>query len=196
MARPKEFDRQVALEHALNVFWEKGYEATSVGDLVDATGVQRQSLYDTFGDKHGLYRAALDLYETQIGGLLTQSLECGSTGGSPLSRLRRLFRMIASEASPGNRGCMIVNSAVERGLADETVIDSARKNVGGLERAFATVILEAQEAGEVPRSTSPRAAARVLVALFWGLRAMGRALPDPAWQRSVVDSALGLLTND
>ena len=62
MARPKEFDRDEALERALNLFREKGYEATSVGELVNAMGVQRQSLYDTFGDKHGLFRAALERY--------------------------------------------------------------------------------------------------------------------------------------
>jgi TetR/AcrR family transcriptional repressor of nem operon len=194
MARTKEFDRDVALERALDVFWEKGYEATSVADLVTATGVQRQSLYDTFGDKHGLYRAALDLYAARSAALL-QAVKGDGAGGSPLTRLRRVFRWVASDATPGNRGCMLVNSAVERGLCDEVVIEHARTGVGGFERALATVILEAQEAGEVPRSTPPKAAARMLVALFWGLRAMGRAVPDPAWQRSVVDSALGLLTN-
>lgn len=190
MARPKEFDRDVALERALDVFWEKGYEATSIADLVAATGVQRQSLYDTFGDKHGLFRAALDLYTTRIG-VLFQEL---TREGSPLTRLRRLFRWVASGATPGNRGCMLINSAVERGLCDELVIEHARAGVEGFERAVATMILEAQEAGEVPRSTAPKGAARMLVTLFWGLRAMGRAMPDPAWQRSVVDSALGLLT--
>jgi TetR/AcrR family transcriptional repressor of nem operon len=190
MARTKEFDRDVALERALDVFWEKGYEATSIADLVAATGVQRQSLYDTFGDKHGLFRAALDLYATRVGVLLQQF----SREGSPLTRLRRLFRSVASGATPGNRGCMLVNSAVERGLCDEVVIDHARAGIGGFERALATMILEAQEAGEVPRSTPPKGAARMLVTLFWGLRAMGRAVPDPAWQRSAVDSALGLLT--
>src|SRR5450432_4342837 len=69
MARIKEFDPDVALERALDVFWEKGYEATSIADLVSATGVQRQSIYDTFGDKHRLFRAALDRYAALRGAL-------------------------------------------------------------------------------------------------------------------------------
>lgn len=193
MARPKEFDRDVALGRALDVFWEKGYEATSIADLVAATGVQRQSMYDTFGDKQALFRAALDLYNTRSAAAF-QALQGESA--SPLARLRCVFRSIASEATPGNRGCMLINSAVERGLCDERVIDCARTSNARLERAIATMILAAQEAGEVPPGTSPKTAARVLVTLLWGLRAMGRAVPDPAWQRSVVDSALGLLAND
>src|SRR3954453_23402261 len=115
MARTKEFDREAALELALNLFWKQGYEATSIGQLVDATGVQRQSLYDTFTDKHGLYVAALDLYAQRISASLRETL---SGRGSPLTRLRRVFRSVASEG----KGCMLVNSAVERGLADQAVI--------------------------------------------------------------------------
>jgi TetR/AcrR family transcriptional repressor of nem operon len=192
MARPKEFDREEALERALGVFWEKGYEATSVGDLVEATGVQRQSLYDTFGDKHGLFRAALERYAQSRAAQL-ETLECEGAGGSPLARLRRVFRALTSGSGPARRGCLVINSAVERGLTDEVVIEHARTNVGGLERVFATLILEAQQAGEVPKTTSPKAAGRLLVSLFWGLAAMGRALPDPTWQRSVIDGALGLI---
>ena len=193
MARPKEFDRDEALERALKLFWEKGYEATSIGDLVNAMGVQRQSLYDTFGDKHGLFRAALERYG-QLRAERLQSMECEiAPGGSSLAKLRRVFRALTSSSGPDDRGCLVINSAVERGLVDEAVAEHAKASVNGLERLFATLILEAQQAGEVPKTTSPKTAGRLLVTIFWGLGALGRALPDAAWQRSVVDGALGLI---
>ncbi len=193
MARTKEFDPDIALERALGVFWEKGYEATSIADLVTATGVQRQSIYDTFGDKHGLFRAALDRYAARYAGA-AQALRDPSGGASPLGRLQRVFRMVADEAEPGNRGCMLISSAVERGRCDDMVVSHARAAVASLEKALVATIREAQDAREVPPGVNPRAAARVIVTLVWGLRAMGRAIPDRAWQRSVVDGALGLVT--
>src|SRR5262249_38606558 len=74
MARPKEFDRDAVLDRAVELFWAKGYEATSLGDLVESLGVGKQSLYDTFGDKHALYLAALDRYCEKYGGLPSDPL--------------------------------------------------------------------------------------------------------------------------
>src|SRR5260370_35536195 len=74
MARPREFDRDEALKRALAVFWEKGYEATSTDDLIRAIGIGRQSMYDTFGDKHQLYLEALRLYEANTGAALFKRL--------------------------------------------------------------------------------------------------------------------------
>ena len=101
MARRKEFDRDEALHKAMEVFWSRGYEATSVGDLVEHMGINRQSLYDTFGDKHSLYLAALDRYREVEGRKLFELLSvqedaCSSpspveyiTGAtSPYSKLR------------------------------------------------------------------------------------------------------------
>src|ERR1700721_991383 len=74
MARPKEFDRDRALKKAMDVFWQQGYEATSTDDLVRAIGIGRQSMYDTFGDKHQLYVEALRLYEANTGAALFKRL--------------------------------------------------------------------------------------------------------------------------
>src|SRR5215208_4537603 len=88
MARHKEFDREEALQRAMEVFWSRGYEAASVGDLVKHMGINRQSLYDTFGDKHTLYLAALDRYREVEGRKLFELLE----RPGPVKRaLRQLF---------------------------------------------------------------------------------------------------------
>ena len=81
MARTKEFDQEQALDAAMNLFWERGYEATSIQDLVEATGVQRQSLYDTFGSKHELFLQSLMRYQTLDGHQLSELIKRHAPGG-------------------------------------------------------------------------------------------------------------------
>jgi TetR/AcrR family transcriptional repressor of nem operon len=88
MARPKEFDKDEALQKAMNVFWCRGFEATSMQDVVDAMGIKRQSLYDTFGGKHQLYLAALDRYRAEQDAKLLALL---GTPGPVKEKLRKLF---------------------------------------------------------------------------------------------------------
>ncbi|MEZ4295013.1 MAG: TetR/AcrR family transcriptional regulator [Polyangiaceae bacterium] len=191
MARPKEFDRDEALDRALAVFWSKGFEATSVQDLVEATGVQRQSLYDTFGDKGALYLSALTRYaETSEG--WARSLE--KPVGSPLSLLRKTFHQVATESAADPRGCFIVSAAQERACSAPEVKECVHGSIQRMERAFVALIKQAQAAGEVPASVSPRATARTLVTMLWGFRAMARGEASESWLRSVVDHVLGLIT--
>src|ERR1051326_3516607 len=112
MARHKEFDREEALQKAMEVFWERGYEATSIQDLVEQMGINRQSLYDTFGDKHALYLAALDHYREVEGGKMFKLLE---RQGSVKKTLRKLFGGVV-ECSVGGghrRGWFLGNAMSE-----------------------------------------------------------------------------------
>src|SRR6266852_1410049 len=95
MARPKEFDRDQALQKAMEVFWSRGYEAASIQDLVKHMGINRQSLYDTFGDKHALYLQALDRYREVEGRKLLELLE---RPGSVKKSLRQLFEGVVEGA--------------------------------------------------------------------------------------------------
>ena len=109
MARTREFDREEALDRAMHVFWDKGYEATSLSDLLDAMGIARQSLYDTFGDKHALFLEALDRYETHRLGQLQSCLE---TAPSVTRAFRDMFEGLVDESeSVKRRGCMGVSAA-------------------------------------------------------------------------------------
>ncbi len=190
MARPKEFDREEALGRALDLFWEKGYEATSIQDLVERTGVQRQSLYDTFGDKHALYLAALQRYAE---GADAWASRIAKPPASPLAHLKETFMGVAEESAESCRGCMVMNAAAELGGQDRAVDACVQTNLAKMEQGVATLIRLAQKAGEVPKRVSPTGAARTLVTLLWGMRAMAKSHPDRGWLRSVVEHAVGSL---
>jgi TetR/AcrR family transcriptional repressor of nem operon len=190
VARQKEFDRDAALERALAVFWARGYEATSIQDLVDATGVQRQSLYDTFGDKHGLYMAALRRYSEDVAGQLAA---LARPAARPLRLLRDFFLASVDDCTGPGRGCMLMQATAERVPADAAVDAVARAGLADLEAAFVALLGHARAAGAVPAKLDARATARSLVALLWGLRTVGRANRDRAWLQGVVDHGLAAL---
>lgn len=190
MARPKEFDREEALGRALEVFWEKGYDGTSVQDLVERTGVQRQSLYDTFGDKHALYLQALRRYGE---GASAWGRALAKPPSSPLEHLRATFLAVARESCETSRGCMMMNAATERAAVDEDVSACVKASLEEMEQALTTLVRLAQRAGEVPKSVSASAAARSLVTLLWGMRSIAKTHPDATWLRSVVDHSVGVL---
>ena len=109
MARPREFDVDEALDRATEVFWKRGYEATSVQDLVDALGVNRASLYGTFGDKAGLFSAVLDRYGEQVNGAIARELAPPASGAEAIRGwFRALIRMATRPAGP--RGCLVIGS--------------------------------------------------------------------------------------
>ena len=112
MARTKEFDPDTVLRAALDLFWERGYEATSMADLVEHLGIARASIYATFGNKHDLYLKALDRYGELVDPDLLRGL---AQPGPVLPAVRALVERFAREASEdgGRRGCFIVNAAVE-----------------------------------------------------------------------------------
>src|SRR5712692_10611500 len=112
MARHKEFDRDEALHKAMEVFWSRGYEAASIQDLVKHMGINRQSLYDTFGDKHALYLQALDRYREVEGRKLFELLE---RPGPVKEVLRELFERVVegSLCDRERRGCFIGNAMSE-----------------------------------------------------------------------------------
>src|SRR5215831_79435 len=114
MARPKDYDRDDVLLGARDLFWEQGYEATSITELEERTGLNRSSLYHEFGSKYGLFEAALDCYADRVIAMLFADLRDESarldTVASLFTRLAEAFR---SEAAVSTRGCLMVNSIAE-----------------------------------------------------------------------------------
>ena len=177
MARPKQFERDDVLEKAMQLFWSKGYERTSMQDLVEAMGINRGSLYDTFGDKDALYQLALARYcETESARVLT---EIGTETASPKSAIRRYFDWIIDTAMNGNeRGCFISNTVAEFGLANNAIAATAQKGVVRTESAFRLLVEQARHTGEISRRNDPAALARYLTSSLNGLRLMARSTTD------------------
>ncbi len=192
VGRPKEFDPQQALGRAMEVFWARGYEATSVRDLLDAMGINRGSLYDTFGDKHALFTAAIDHY----GRTQTAKLEETLAGpGSPLANIRKvLSRMGGTGGGSGTcRGCLATNTIVELAPHDPPVAETARCLLRRIEKAFERALDRALAARELPRGTDTRARARFLTSTAQGLVVMSKARASRAQIKDTVDLAVAAL---
>ncbi len=192
MARTKEFDPDVALRAALALFWERGYEATSMADLVEHLGVARASIYATFGGKHELYLKALDRYGELIHPTLLTGL---SQPGPALPAVRALVERFACESASegGRRGCFVVNTAVELAPHDPPAARRVQASWDYLEAALTSALIRAQAQGELAEGKDPQALARCLLVLMQGLRVIGKAATEPQRLRDAAAQALVLL---
>jgi len=192
MARHKEFNRDEALHKAMEVFWQRGYEAASIQDLVGHMGVNRQSIYDTFGDKHALYLQALDRYREVEGRRLVELLE---RPGSVKRSLRQLFGEVVDTAVSDrkHRGCFMVNATSElAGRCKETAARTCG-NMATMEEAFYRALLRGRREGEIKGVQDPRAAARFFYCMLQGLILMAKARQDRQALNDVVKVTLSVL---
>ena len=193
MARTKEFDPEAALQSALELFWRRGYEATSMTDLVEHLGVGRASIYATFGNKRELYLKAMDRYaETRDPSLLAEL----SQPGPALPPVRAIVRRYAAEAAHEQLralGCLVTNTAAELAPHDAAATRLVERNWDQLEAVLRSALVRAQAQGELPADRDPLALARLLLVLMQGLRVVGRASGDPARVRDAAEQALTLL---
>ena len=175
----------------MTVFWEQGYDATSTDDLLQAMGIGRQSMYDTFGDKHRLYIEALQRYQAEYGARLLERLYATS---SPLSALREVLLAVANE-TPGERarGCLAVNATMELAHADSEVASIVRTSEMLCQAALERVVREAKRTGELSSAVDERSAGRFLFTTVQGLRVSAKAGLSPAALRDVAEFALKAL---
>ncbi|MEO1084832.1 MAG: TetR/AcrR family transcriptional regulator [Acidobacteriota bacterium] len=185
--RPKTFDRDEALEAALAVFWEKGFGGTAIGDLTGAMGIGRQSLYDTFGDKHSLYLEALRRYGDFRVGAAKDVLE--APDGTPFENLEAFFGLWKAEAMECTAGCMMVNGSTELGATDMAAARVLEKAMARIEGLVRELFERARAAGELSDLGTPRTFARLVMDAGHGLAARSRLGLD----EDDVDDTLGLL---
>jgi TetR/AcrR family transcriptional repressor of nem operon len=171
MVRPKEFDRDVAVERAMSVFWTKGYAATSTDDLLQARKIGRQSLYDTFGDKKRLYVETLERYQRES---VAGHIERLRSGASPLAGIEALLvGLVSADGSRRKMGCMGVNAVSEFGNTDIDLVKLRTRSSGLLHKVVIERLRAAQDAGEIGRSVED--AARFVAMTMLGLQVAARA---------------------
>src|SRR5258706_9518446 len=185
MARQKEFNRDEVLHKAMEVFSTRGYERASIQDLVEHMGINRQSIYDTFGDKHGLFLEALDRYREMQGRKVFAVLE---RPGSMKKNLRQLFEeaVARSLSAEGRRGCFVGNSMSElAGRCEETAIRTCN-SVASAEKMFQKALRRGKEQGELRRGSDTSAGARFLFNNLHGLLLIAQATRDRMLVNDVV----------
>ncbi|WP_067134816.1 TetR/AcrR family transcriptional regulator [Microtetraspora malaysiensis] len=192
MARTKEFDPDAALQKALELFWERGYEATSMADLVQHLGIARASIYATFGGKHDLYVKAFERYQETRDPTVVEAL---SQPGPALPAVRSLVEAYVEETlcDERRRGCMVVNAAVEVMSRDPQIARRVEASWDYLETALTSALTRARAQGEISDDKDPRALARFLLVVMQGMRVLGRAHPDPGRLRDAAAQALAVL---
>ncbi|MYT32431.1 MULTISPECIES: TetR/AcrR family transcriptional regulator [unclassified Streptomyces] len=192
MGRPKQFDPDAAVEQAMQVFWRKGYAATTPQDLVDALGIGKGSLYHAFGSKHALFERALVRYRDDQAQALIAMLE---QSGPAKERLRDALRLLVvmDLGDPDRRGCLAVNVAAELSGADETATELVRRMFDRTEGAFRALIEEGQRAGEIAPDRDARAIGSMLLATVVGLRLLARVAEGPERLTRVIEATLDVL---
>lgn len=192
MARPREFDEAAALDAAIQCFWSRGYEATSVRDLADAMGIVGPSLYNTFGDKRTLYRQALERYVERG---FCDRVRRFESQLAPRAAIGAFFDEIIemSLADDQRKGCMIVNSALELAPHDAEFQAALAVVLRDMEAFFHRCVKAGQDAGAINASLPADDLARMLLGLLMGLRVLARSRPEPELLRGLVRPALTLL---
>ena len=192
MARHKEFDRDEALQKAMEVFWSRGYEAASIQELIKHMGINRQSLYDTFGDKHALYLQALDRYREVEGRKLFELLE---RPGSMKKNLQQLFKGVVEGAlcEGERRGCFMGNAMSELAGRCKATAVRACSNMAAMEDGFYRALLRGKKDGEFKGVLDLRAVARFLYSSLQGLLLMAKATQDRRKLEDVVKVTLSVL---
>lgn len=191
MPRPREFDRTEVLDRALELFWHRGYEATSMQDLVDAMGIHRGSLYGTFGDKRALFLAALRRYdEVWISSFVAPLSEAGPVRPA----IRRILEEAGCAATDGaRRGCLAINSAVELAPHDPELARRVGSMFSRVEEVLRRALERGRQAGELSAEIDPGALARFLLSVLHGLRVLARAGAEPEALRDTVEVAMRTL---
>ena len=188
MARPQQYDRQAVLQAAQQLFWNKGYQATSVADLQQATGLKPGSLYQAFGNKEGLLQEVLDYYGSSSLAFIDQ-LQADSDNVSAVLRgfLRAQIRRSCGDCP---QGCLLVNSLLEFHGCEPELETGVKQQLQRIQQRFETLIEQGRQRGEFPAAINSAQQATALMAAVWGIGVSGRMQPDPVYLQQFADHVL------
>lgn len=192
MPKVKLFDQQEILEKAMELFWKKGYHATSMQELVSHLGISRSSIYDTFGGKKQLFELTFQRYrETNLKGTTNflQNQTNVRTG------FRLLFEMGINESinDVDNKGCFVINTTSELLPDDEVMQKVLKKNKTAFENIFYKFLLRGEQSGEIPKDKDLKAIASLLFTLYNGIKLIAKVQPNRKKLLAIVDTGLLVL---
>lgn len=191
VGRPKQFNRDQVLDRAMQVFWAVGFDAASLPELTKQMGISRQSLYDTFGSKRGLYISAIEHYrDTQ----LSQALCLLEREGSRLENVRGVvafFEELAADARC--RGCLVANALVEMGSRDAEITRLLAETLELLRVGIERALREAQACGELSAGKPPEGLSRALTNALLGLAVAGKLAIGRDELREIYAGTLSML---
>lgn len=192
MPRKKEFDEAAILDKAVDLFWRNGYHATSAQQLVDALGISRSSIYDTYTDKRTLFLKALKQYQDRNAKALIQFVNQATDAEQGV---RGIFSGILQECAVDelNKGCFMVNTSIELSAMDAEIGQFVADNNRNVEDALTRLVKKGQDAGQFSTRKTARAYARFLFGTITALRVAARSGTDKKVLQDIVDVTLSAL---
>ena len=192
MPRTKGYDREAILERAMGIFWEGGYQGTSLQNLVENLGINKFSIYDAFGDKHSFFLAALDRYRENVAASLRETLEDKSRG---LQAIKDYFNDMATDLTKveGRVGCLVQNSTLELVLSDPEVEKRIQETNLSFIDAIFDALVRAEKMGELGNANDLKQKARFLFAAAQGMIVVAKAHNDHTVVRDVCAQACSLI---
>ena len=191
MARPAEFDRTRALEHAMKLFWVRGYAATSLPDLLTAMGIARSSFYASFKTKRALFMECLELF-----GDRTLAIVVKEAANTPAIALPRTFfqaTLLDVSRRKAHQGCLMVNTVLELADVDRELHELASTKLDAIESAFARAFEQAQRSGQLDAQRNAQELAALVMVINLGLRVQSRKKQSLQQLRVTLESSLSML---
>ena len=189
----KSFDTDAALDRATEVFWAKGYEATSLSDLLDAMGINKGSFYNAFGSKHELFVRGLLKYDREQRQAMLTDL---ASQNDPVRAIETLFDSLIEQSTKDRmrKGCLLFNTALDLPNQDPDVVDMVQSSMDDFENFFRTQLKNGIRSGALPDRIDPKQTAKGLLALVVGLRVLSRGIFESKDLRAIRNQALALMT--
>lgn len=189
MARKKEYDRDEVLQAATLIFWTKGYQGTSMSDLVSATGLNKHSMYTEFGNKEGLYIECLNTYSNKIQNRIFEILTAEPLGLKNVKNF--LHNRVEYALSKNSKGCLLVNSIVEKELLQREAFELTQEYLLGIEKLITNCFEAAQINDEISKDSNPKILAKYVLNFNAGLMVIGKT----EQKRETLEAMLEIVLN-
>lgn len=193
MPKVKQFDKEKVLERASSIFHQKGFNGTSIDDIIKATGLSRSSLYDSFIDKHNLYLQSLEYYKMHKDGTFAQ--RANEKNLSPMQKIEFVFNEVVNHLAnnPKDNGCLLVNAAAEMSKQCDKTSQVVCNNKDEVQKLFSTWLADAEKANEVTLSKPINYYAQFLFNALCGLKVLSQSGANRAELSNVVKVTLSAL---